>query len=140
MIPVIPFLVVLLIRAYLCDRKRIRDIMGILLGTVLLGGVFGAADQYLFRGNAEGKEYFEYHLNAIAPILDNEVNAGYSFDPEALDLEVADLMLLNEFHYADFEYFSVERLKGLQEMNQESGIWERFKLLPEILPNRAPES
>ncbi len=81
-------------------------------------------DQLVFWQKPEWKAYKEYHWDGIIPLLD--VDGTPEFDPDALsaaDIDAEDIYLLYLYHYADMDYFSVDRLKALAECRTSTGAF-----------------
>ena len=123
-VPMAPFgLVLLLWRFFKHTRSCIMPV--ITLGITLCACACAyIANQKLFNEREEWAAYFDYHLNGTSPILDGDTNRWFSFDASSYDMELNDLLLLNEYQYADFSYFSIDKLKQLQDAKEGSGLNE----------------
>ncbi|MBR6255762.1 MAG: hypothetical protein IKR23_00160 [Lachnospiraceae bacterium] len=123
----VPFLLLMFTGPFLRDKKRTLLPLASFLITGITCLALGITDNIASRRPAEWAAYFDYHFNGTFPVLDNDINRWFSFDDEDSDnLDMIDLLLLNEYHYADPEYYSVERLKKLQEDKPDIPIGDRF--------------
>ncbi|MBR3515775.1 MAG: hypothetical protein IKO10_05620 [Lachnospiraceae bacterium] len=132
-IPLVPFLLLMICRQFVMNRQKTMLLLTV-LGGVMIAGVVGAViDHYDFQVRDGWKDYWEYHLEGVAPILDNDMNHWYTMESEDQDVNVYDLVLLNEYHYADFDYFSMEYLKKMQSAKVSTGLIEGLQMLPEVI-------
>ena len=128
-VPMAPFGLLLLLWCFIKNKRSCLLAAAALIITFAACGGAYIADQKLFRERDEWAAYFDYHLNGTSPILDGDTNRWFSFDAEDYDMELNDLLLLNEYQYADYSYFSIDRLKQLQAAKEGSGLSEIFSSL-----------
>ena len=132
-VPMAPFGLVLLLWCFF-KNKRSCIMPVITLGITLCACACAyIANQKLFNAREEWAAYFFYHQNGSSPLLDRETNHWFSFDADNYAIEYNDLLLLNEYQYADYSYFSVERLKQLQHSKEAPGLSELFTSLIGII-------
>ena len=131
--PMLPFLMLLLFRQFIISHcKCLLPVIAVIL-TILACASAYLANKKLFREREEWGDYYYYHFSGTFPILDNDINRWFSFDSDDLSLGLNDLILLNEYHYSDFVYFSVERLKDFQTAKTSPGVKEVLSSASEIL-------
>ena len=111
----IPFALLMLFFRMLNNRRSTVIPAAFLIAAGVSCLTAGIIDDQASRKPQEWAEYFDYHFNGIFPVLDNDTNRWYSFDDDnGSVLDMTDLMLLNEYHYADFEYYSIENLREIK--------------------------
>ena len=131
-LPLLPFLFLILFREFIKDKRRCAlsfitlSICAIACITALI------ANKRLFSDREEWIEYNNYHFSGTFPILDDDFSQGFSFERDDLSFAVNDLVLLKEYQYADFDYFSVDYLKQLQSAKSDSGLSDLFRSLPGV--------
>ena len=125
-VPMAPFGLLLLLWCFIKDKRScLMAAVTLIITFAACGGAY-IANQKLFSEKEEWAAYFDYHLNGTSPILDGDTNRWFSFDADNYDMELNDLLLLNEYQYADYSYFSIDRLKQLQAAKEGSGLNEMF--------------
>lgn len=141
LVPMVPFFGIMLLRQFGKEWRKYIPSLILLLCTGIACGGAALADRIDFREREEWRAYYDYHFNGTYPLLDDDINHWFSFDPEHMDFELNDLFMVMEYQYADFDYFSVdylEKMRGNREQAELSaGLSTMWEILREI--NRFPE-